>query len=224
MTVTIARPSQTGIRTAELRRRPLSYSEFTLADLEREFGIVPRGAPLFPEAPPATPPGWLADTLSRGRQLPLVSEKARSELLVMPLLLAFRELSGESVSIYSGIRLDVDAERGLIGECDFILAPTPPLPELRAPIMTIVEAKRGEIELGFSQCAAQMVGAMEFNERANSPAKTVFGCITSGEAWQFLRLENGILTLDPDRHYIDDPSRILGVLMKIVEQHRGVPS
>jgi hypothetical protein len=53
-------------------------------------------------------------------QLALLSEKARSEFIVAPVLLVARELSHDTVAIYSGQRLDVDASRGLQGECDFI--------------------------------------------------------------------------------------------------------
>ena len=46
------------------------------------------------------------------------------------------------LAIFSGQRLDVDPERSLVGECDFILALTDPVPRLRAPIVTVVEAKK----------------------------------------------------------------------------------
>jgi hypothetical protein len=46
-------------------------------------------------------------------QLALLSEKARSEFVVAPILLAARELSHDAFAIYSGQRLGVDASRGL---------------------------------------------------------------------------------------------------------------
>ena len=63
-------------------------------------------------------------------QLALVSEKARSEFIVAPILLAVRDLSGGRVSILSGQRLNVDPARGLLGEVRFILGCSEPL---RAP-------------------------------------------------------------------------------------------
>src|SRR5206468_9488588 len=121
----------------------------------------------------------------------LVSEKARSEFLVVPLLLATPEFVPGGLTIYSGQRLDVDPERGLVGECDFILALTPPVPRLRSPLVTVLEAKKGDIEAGLGQCVAQMVGVRVFNERAGQPALRVFGCVTTGEVWQFLSLDAG---------------------------------
>ena len=97
------------------------------------------------------------------------------------MLLAARELCENAFAIYSGQSLNVDADKGLVGECDFILAKTPPVPVLRAPLVTIVEAKRGEIELALGQCVAQMVGARRFNEKHGRPETTIYGCVTTGE-------------------------------------------
>jgi hypothetical protein len=83
---------------------------------------------------------WLRQQLLRALQLPLVSEKARSELIVMPVLLACRELSGNSVAIYSGSRFDVAPDQGLSGVCDFLVARTAPVPDVRAPLMAVLEA------------------------------------------------------------------------------------
>src|SRR5262249_59639756 len=116
----------------------------------------------------------------------LVSEKARSEFLVTPILLACRDLVSGDLSIYSGQRLDVDAELGLTGECDYILALTPPVPRLRAPLVTVLEAKRGDIELGLGQCAAQMVGVRLFNQHAGRPAGPVIGAGRPGAVRRFL--------------------------------------
>src|SRR5260370_39781193 len=98
-------------------------------------------------------------------ELALVSEKARSEFIVSPILLASRRLSHNAISIYSGQRLDVQPEQGLVGECDFILAASPPVPTLRSPLVTIVEAKKNDIEVGLGQCLAPLGGGRSFNER-----------------------------------------------------------
>src|SRR4051794_19604295 len=103
----------------------MAYSDFTLQSIESSFGVASRLDDLFADSRPATVPGWLRDLLARTLQLPLVSEKARSELIVMPVLLACRELSDNTIAIFSGPRLDVSPEQGLLGECDFLLARTP---------------------------------------------------------------------------------------------------
>src|SRR5229473_2262059 len=196
----------------------MSYSEFTLEAVERQFGIVTQEAALFPAAPAAHVPDWLPGWLARGTRLALISEKARSEFIVVPILLAARELSGDQFAIYSGQRLDVDQDKGLVGECDFILAVGPALPPLHAPVMTVVEAKKNDIEVGMGQCIAQMVAASRFNEAAGRTMSPIYGCVTSGETWQFLRLADQAALLNRERYYLDNVTRILGVLQAICQE------
>jgi hypothetical protein len=49
----------------------------------------------------------------------------------------------------------------------------------------------------------------------------MFGCVTTGEAWQFLRLEASAVTLDRTRYFIDNVGGILAVLGAILTQDRG---
>ena len=104
---------------------PMPYTDFTLEAAESRFGLTAVPGELFPGLRPVPVPAWLHDLLALGRSVAaLVSEKARSEFLVTPLLLACRDLVPGALSIYSGQRLDVDPEQGLTGECDYILALT----------------------------------------------------------------------------------------------------
>jgi hypothetical protein len=153
--------------------------------------------------------------------LALVSEKARSEFIIAPILLASRKQNHDVFAIYSGQRLDVDPGQGLADECDFILTRTPPYPIVRSPVMTIVEAKKQDIESGFGQCAAQMVGAHHLNQQEGSESDidTVFGCVTTGEAWHFLKLARNTLVIDQDRYYIVQVEKILGVFRAIVQHY-----
>jgi hypothetical protein len=199
----------------------MSYADFTLDSAETAFGLTIQPGAVFPGLRSVPVPSWLRDLLDRGHQVAaLVSEKARSEFLVVPILLAAKEFSPTPLAIYSGQRLDVDPPRGLTGECDYILALTPPVPRLRAPLVTVVEAKKGDIEAALGQCVAQMVGARLFNERAGEPARPVFGCVTTGEVWQFLRLEGAAVTLDHERLFIDNVGGILAAFQAVV-QHSG---
>jgi hypothetical protein len=128
-------------------------------------------------------------------------------------------LSGGRISILSGQRLDVDAERRLLGECDFILALSEPLPRLRAPLVTIVEAKKNDIEAVLGQCIAQMVAAQLFNERAGHTG-VVYGCVTTGEDWQFLRLDGQKVLIDTTRRYINDVGSILAAFIAMAVRPR----
>jgi hypothetical protein len=109
----------------------------------------------------------------------------------------------------------------LLGECDFILSLSEPVPRLRAPIVTIVEAKKNDIEAGLGQCVAQMVAARDYNEREKAGIAVVYGCVTTGEAWQFLRVEGTDVIIDRARVYIDNVGLILGVFGAIVARSQG---
>jgi hypothetical protein len=196
----------------------MSYSDFTLEAVERQCGVTTQEAVLFPDLPVASIPDWLPGWLARGTRLALISEKARSEFIVVPILLAARELSGDQFAIFSGQRLDVDPDKGLVGECDFILAIGPAVPPLHAPVMTVVEAKKNDIEVGLGQCIAQMVAARQFNEAAGRTTSPVYGCVTTGETWQFLRLVGQAALLNRDRYYLDNVGGILGAFQAIYQE------
>ncbi len=54
-----------------------------------------------------------------------------------------------------------------------------------------------------------------FNERAGIACSDVYGCVTTGEVWQFLRLHGTTATIDRRRYYLDNVGGILGVFRAI---------
>ncbi len=197
-------------------RTPMAYTDFTLESAELELGVTCVPGDLFPNLVSQSVPMWLTDQLARGMRMALVSEKARSEFIVAPILLAVRELSNDRITILSGQCLDVDLARRLVGECDFILARSVPVPRLRAPLMAVVEAKRNDIDSGIGQCLAQMVAAQLYNERAGEPVSTVFGCVTTGEDWQFLGLTGTSAILHRPRMFIDNVGNLLAAFARAI--------
>ena len=85
-----------------------------------------------------------------------------------------------------------------------------------APVLLVFEAKRDSIPDGLGQCIAGMVGAQRFNQRSNRPAEPIDGCVTTGTAWKFLRLEGTALTLDWIEYTLDTAASILGILMHMI--------
>jgi hypothetical protein len=196
----------------------MPFTDFTLDTLRVSFGLAIRQEPLFANVQPIPTPPWLRETLDRGMPLALGSEKARSEFIIAPILLALRDLNHNRIAIYSGQRLEGDPAVGLVGECDFLITPTLPLPIVQAPIISVVEAKKNDIESGLGQCAAQMLGAQRFNLRDRTGIETVYGCVTTGEVWQLLRLDDLVLVIDSERYYINQLELILGALQTMVRQ------
>ncbi len=198
----------------------MAYSDFTLERVAQSLGVTTQQGELFDSVPAVGVTAWLRESLDKRTQLALSSEKARSEFIVAPILLTSRDLSPVPLAIHSGQRLDVDPSKGLVGECDFILAIAPSVPPLRGPIATIVEAKKNDIEAGLGQCIAQMVAADLFNQAAGHSGP-IYGCVTTGEVWQFLQLVGPTAILDQRRYYLHELTSILGAIQAIIV--RSIP-
>ncbi len=94
------------------------------------------------------------------------TEKSRSEFIIADILIELKRILIDQVSLFSGIDFDVDQTRSLNGFCDFIISKFPKQFFLKAPIITIVEAKNENIPSGIGQCIAEMIAAKLFNEQA----------------------------------------------------------
>jgi hypothetical protein len=144
------------------------------------------------------------------------TEKVRSELIVAPVLLEVWRLTGRRIGFFSGIEFNVAPEQDLNGFCDFILARSPLQLVLTAPVMIIVEAKNEDMKQGMGQCAAEMVAARLFNERSGEGPTTVYGAVTTGTNWRFLKLEGGTLFVDKAEYFLEPVGRILAILLRCV--------
>ena len=91
------------------------------------------------------------------------------------------------------------------------------MPEVRAPLVAVVEAKKNDVESGLGQCIAQMIAARMLNERTGVNNPAVFGCVTTGEVWQFLRLQASDVVIDDRRYYLDNVAAVLGVFQAMVD-------
>lgn len=197
----------------------MAYSNFTIKQVISQFGLKVVTESIFENVPDLAMSSWLSQTLQNYKKIPLSSEKARSELIVSPILTEIKLLN-DFISIHSGNNLEADLELSLNGECDFILSIQEDLPEIILPVFGIVEAKKNDIDLGLGQCIAQMYGARILNERDNNGIYTIFGAVTTGEIWQFMKLEGQTVWIDERRYYVDRVEQILGILQNIVDRYR----
>jgi hypothetical protein len=146
------------------------------------------------------------------------SEKAKSELLVTPVLAQARKLTDCQVQLFSGEEFNVDQERGLNGFCDFLFTKSINRFIIEAPVLMLVEAKRGEIESGWGQCVAEMVAAQSYNQSHKQIIPVIYGCVTSGRLWQFFALKDNEITIDPNNYSLMPVQKILGILKWILSQ------
>ena len=197
----------------------MAYNNFTLTSVKHQFELNILDAPFCESLPTADPqPEFL--TIFQ-QWLPLAqrakSEKAKSELLVSPILTEVRRLVHEPIQLFSGEEFNVDREQGLNGFCDFLLSKSKTSYIIEAPIVMLVEAKKGELDVGLGQCVAEMVAAQLFNKSEGQEIPVIYGCVTSGKLWQFLKLEGKDVTIDANEYQITPVERILGILKWMVE-------
>jgi len=194
----------------------MSFRDFDLPKAQQDFGLsLDTNRSLFAAVVPVP----ISESLARfwadfqPLGLALITEKARSEFLAAPLLAEVWKRSDRQVALLSGVDLNVDASVGLNGTCDFLLCRSTNLYFISAPVLVAVEAKRDSIPDGLGQCAAEMVAAQRFNQKAGKPIDPIYGCVTTGANWKFLRLASQHLDIDIDEYSITQPNHILGVLM-----------
>lgn len=193
----------------------MPYSDFSLEKVKRTFELTTsETVDLFGDIPELECSALLTETLRYNVPLALASnsEKARSEMIISPILIDLRRQLKEKINLFSGIEFDVDSERGLNGICDFIISNSSEILFVSAPIITLVEAKKENITAGLGQCVAEMLAARIFNERAGNEVSTVYGVVTTGSIWKFMKLDGSIISIDLTEYYLKDVNKILGIL------------
>ena len=193
----------------------MAYSEFTLAKVKKQFDLATsEDTDIFAAVPELEVSKYLAETLSYNVPLALASnsEKARSEMIIAPILIEVRKQLQSQFSLFSGIDFNIDAEKGLAGFCDFIISKSSERLFVSAPVMMLVEAKKEDILAGLGQCVAEMVAAQIFNEREGNEISVIYGTVTSGTNWKFLKLRGKVVEIDLVEYYLRDVNKILGIL------------
>ncbi len=193
----------------------MAYSDFTLSKFKKNFNIrIDEEADLFANVEPREISDTLSISLEETTELALAinTEKARSEMIITPILLEVRRKANYQISLFSGSDFNVDAEKGLNGYCDFVISRSKEQLTINAPVMIIVEAKNENIKGGLGQCAAAMLAAQLFNQQEGNEIKTIYGAVTTGDIWKFLKLEGTDVFIDLNNYYIKEINKILGIL------------
>lgn len=200
----------------------MSYSQFTLAMVKRAFDLTTsEEVGIFAPVSKIQCGEYLAQILQYNVPLALASntEKARSEMIITPILIEIRKQLNANFNLFSGIEFDVEPEKGLTGYCDFILSYSLEKLFVAAPVMMLVEAKNENIKGGLGQCIAEMVAAQLFNERDGNKISSIYGAVTTGTTWQFLKLTGKQVEIDLSEYYLTEIDTILGVLVNAIQEN-----
>jgi hypothetical protein len=199
----------------------MTYSDFTLKKVKSDFNLKTiENLSLFSDIEDYEISDYLEKTLKRNVPLALSinTEKARSELIIINILLEVKEKLSEKISLFSGIDFNVDKEHGLTGFCDYIISDSPEQLYLDIPVIAIVEAKNENIISGIGQCLAEMYAARIYNEKENNRLPCIYGAVTTGDEWKFLKLIKDSAYIDIQSYYMSDIKKIIGILVNMIEQ------
>lgn len=201
----------------------MAYSDFKLAEIIDTFGLmIHESSGMFASVHEQECSVLLSTILQENVDLAVAisSEKARSEMIISPILLEIRRKFNYEISLFSGVDFTVDSQRGLNGFCDFILSLSSEQLLVRSPVVVLVESKNENLRSGLAQCIAEMLAAQLFNDKNQNQIKAVYGAVTIGTIWQFLKLEGNIVSIDLSEYYIKDVKKILGILYSAIAENK----
>lgn len=200
----------------------MAYNKFKrLEQLDLKLGVKDVLGPWLPQHfTPANVSGILLQSLKDAESEHLGTEKAKSEFVITPVLKELRRNNPKKFSTFSGYAFEVDDTKDLNGYCDFILSAAAERSDIIAPIFFLVEAKNDNVERGLAQCGAEMYAATLFNAQKGKPCEVMYGCVTTGFLWCFLKLKNNTLYIDPN--YVPltfaEPHKVLAVLQWVLDE------
>ncbi len=195
----------------------MSYRKFTLKSFCQTFGIQTSYSPVLQNVIPQEATPLLSAELAESHRFPMLTEKAKSEHIISPVLREICRRNPDNLTLFSGYELTADKKRGLNGYCDFLFSKTSVPIEISTPMICLVEAKSENIEGGVGQCAAEMLAARIFNEKDGSEVRIIHGCVTSAYDWLFLRLDGDTLTIDTHRYALANLPELLGAWQSVID-------
>jgi len=198
----------------------MSYEEFNLEQISSEFGLeIEENVELFADIQEVQLDEFFLRYLHNNIPLAVAisTEKAKSEMILAPILIELRRMLNNQISLFSGVKFNVDSTRGLNGFCDFLISRSRQQSFIKSPVVAIVEAKNDNIKSGYAQCMAEMIAAQIFNEREGKEIESIFGVVTNGNQWKFLKLNKDVIYIDLNDYYIISPEKIMGILISMVK-------
>jgi hypothetical protein len=189
-----------------------SFSQVTRTDLQELFGLNIIKEKFVPADIQQIPlPSWLDFVLESRRDnlASLRNEKSISESIIAPILMAVQHLFADKITVFSGESITTEE---LWGTCDFFITKDPKAYDPQNGYLVLVEAKKNDLFSGVPQCVAEMYAAQKLNNNDDP----VYGCVSTGLEWLFIKLDNKTATTHPEVFTISEVPKILGIFGWII--------
>jgi hypothetical protein len=118
-----------------------------------------------------------------------INEFAVCDAIIIPILGIVAE--NYNLKVWSHLSYNVDEEKGLVGEPDYLIAPKTKYGAMARPSLCVIEAKRDDFEQGWAQALSEMVASSLLG------ASICYGIVTTGAIWQFGKLNENVFVIDP---------------------------
>ncbi len=118
-----------------------------------------------------------------------ITEFAVCDAIIRPILGIVAE--NYTLKVWSHVPYNVDDDKGLVGEPDYLIAPKTKYGAMARPSLCIIEAKRDDFDEGWAQALSEMVASSLLG------TSLCYGIVTTGAIWQFGKLERGVFIMDP---------------------------
>ena len=135
----------------------------------------------------------------------LNSEAAKREFLIAPILFEIAKETDSKINLEYPINVDDK----LSGYLDYLI-------QSKQKII-VIEAKKGDIDKGFNQLAAELIALDKYEEEEGG--ECLYGAITIGEMWKFTILDRKSKHITKDIHNYtipDNVEQVFAILMGII--------
>ncbi len=125
--------------------------------------------------------------------LSLINEIVACETIISPII---REVAdNNNLSVWSHAPFNVDESKKLIGIPDYLIG-SRDIDDVsfKSPVVCLGEAKQEKFKEAWGQVVSEMYAAQIANNNKEVP---IYGLVSTAKTWEFARLKNDFLTIDP---------------------------
>jgi len=196
----------------------MSYSDFKkVSEVATKFDIKVSTAHCIDRLSIEIMPLHFADMTEKlNSSMSFINEVATCEDIIKPILNLVKK-NHEALYVWSHVSYNVDKEKGLVGEPDYLIAAMTNQAMMSTPPLCVIEAKQEKIDEGWAQALAEMIAA------SSQGVAVCYGVVTTGKAWEFAKLENNIFTKDPNQiSATDNLQKVFDTLNWLFARSNGV--
>ena len=170
----------------------MSYGNFkSISEVARKFNIEVVDNDFIEQKAIKVSEIYFSDLQKRlGTSINFINEFTICETIIRPIL-EIVAADYDNLYIWSHVSYNVDVEKGLIGEPDYLIAPRTKYGDMERPAICIIEAKQEKFDEGWAQALAEMVAS------SLQGADVCYSIVTTGKAWEFGHLKEGTFTKHP---------------------------